>query len=912
MFKEWKAIFKKPLFIVVMVGISLIPALYNVIFLSSMWDPYGKVSDLPVAVVNKDKAASFNGKELTIGQNMVKSLKKNEALDYHFVSEKTAKAGLKAGDYYMVITLPSDLSQKAASILTSQPEQMTIDYQTSSGHSFIASKMSDSAMERLKSTVAKNITNTYTSSLFESMGTLKEGINQAAGGSTQIAEGATQLQAGSQTITTNLTTLANSSLTFQNGADKLTTGLTTYTDGVKTLSNGLGTLSTGLEQYTDGVSQLSLGLNQLIPGIKQYTGGVSQLNAGLTALDAAAGQYQAGLSQYTTGVGQLSTGLGTVSTGLNQYTTGVNNLSVGAAELNNQSQPLVDGANQLAAGLKKLSDTVNSNSLTEEDKVQLTSLSTSLSNLQSSLANLPDQVGGQSNIAAEIDNMITTAQNIVTSAQADQTTVLTNIQATSAYQKLSADEQAELTTAVNHSPSQVVSQAQAMISTLTSMKTSLATNTMTDLTGLKSLVGTANTDTAKLTAIINASSQIQTVLNTQLVPASSKLANGVTSYTAGVGQITGSANILASKNDQLNQGFGNLVTGAGALAANSASIAAATNQLTTGITTVTDGSATLAGKNDQLNAGIGKVAMGANTLVSKNDQLTSGTNQVAAGANKLDTNSAQLLSGSQQLSDGATKIADGSEKLADGSSTLTDGLGSLVTGAAQLGLGLSSAGDKLGTVTTKDSNADLLANPLTLKKTDKDNVGKNGVAMAPYMLSVALFVAALSTNMIFAKLPSGKTPSSRREWLRSRLEVNGVIAVIAGVLVYGAVHLIGLTANHEIKTLLLLVLTSVTFMALVTALTTWNNKVGAFFSLILLLLQLASSAGTYPLQLTEKIYQWINPILPMSYSVSGLRQTISMGGAISGQITFLTLALLVFVLAGYMAYNPQKALAENE
>ena len=51
MFKEWKAIFKKPTFIIVMIGISLIPALYNIIFLSSMWDPYGKLSELPVAIV---------------------------------------------------------------------------------------------------------------------------------------------------------------------------------------------------------------------------------------------------------------------------------------------------------------------------------------------------------------------------------------------------------------------------------------------------------------------------------------------------------------------------------------------------------------------------------------------------------------------------------------------------------------------------------------------------------------------------------------------------------------------------------------------------------------------------------------------------------------------------------------------
>ena len=52
---EWKAIFKNKFLIVILIALMLIPALYNVIFLSSMWDPYGKVSNLPVAIVNQDR-----------------------------------------------------------------------------------------------------------------------------------------------------------------------------------------------------------------------------------------------------------------------------------------------------------------------------------------------------------------------------------------------------------------------------------------------------------------------------------------------------------------------------------------------------------------------------------------------------------------------------------------------------------------------------------------------------------------------------------------------------------------------------------------------------------------------------------------------------------------------------------------
>ena len=220
--------------------------------------------------------------------------------------------------------------------------------------------------------------------------------------------------------------------------------------------------------------------------------------------------------------------------------------------------------------------------------------------------------------------------------------------------------------------------------------------------------------------------------------------------------------------------------------------------------------------------------------------------------------------------------------------------------------GLTDAKNQLSMVKTNNANAKALANPLTTKKLDKDHVGKNGIGMAPYMISVALFVAAISTNIIFNTLPSGKKPETRMEWLKARIQVNGVISLLAGLLVYGAVHMIGLTANHEWATLGIILLTSMCFMAVVTALVTWDTKLGAFTSLILLLLQLASSAGTYPLPLTDKIFQNINPWLPMSYSVSALRQTISITGQVGGQVAFMTVVLLLFVGLGFLVYNPNK------
>ena len=141
MLAELKALLKSPKLWITIIGVSLIPALYNLIFLSSMWNPYGNVKHLPVAVVNKDKSASFQNKTLNIGHDMVDNMSKNKNLDYHFVTENEAQKGIEDGDYYMVITFPENLSSNAASLLTNDPKKLEISYQTTAGHSFVSSKM---------------------------------------------------------------------------------------------------------------------------------------------------------------------------------------------------------------------------------------------------------------------------------------------------------------------------------------------------------------------------------------------------------------------------------------------------------------------------------------------------------------------------------------------------------------------------------------------------------------------------------------------------------------------------------------------------------------------------------------------------------------------------------------------------
>ena len=880
MFKEWKAIFKKPTFIIVMIGISLIPALYNIIFLSSMWDPYGQLSELPVAVVNNDKEATYNGNTMAIGKDMVSNLENNKSLDFHFVNEEEGKKGLENGDYYMVVTLPSDLSEKAASILTDHPEQMNIDYQTSSGHSFIASKMSDSAMTQLKQNVSASVTETYTKALFQKMGDLKSGLTKAADGSEQLANGAGQLAVGSQTLSSNLNTLANSSLTFSDGSEQFTRGLTTYVTGVKQLNSGLGTFNDGLQNYTSAVSQIDTGLNQLSSKTPELVAGVNQLNTGMKS--------------YAGGVSQLNSGLSQFSVGVNAYTSGVDKLSVGTKQLSSQSDTLRDGIAQLNKGIKEISTQLNTSSQQKED---ITQLASSLDELNKALQSVTvsDNTDLKNTISNDLTTITTLAQTIVTNSQIEQEKILTNLQATATYQSLTDTQKKELTEAVSNNSNSTIESAKAILTTAGDLKENLGSINQ-PISNLSTLQTKANQllpiASSSLTSMSSGFTQLQNAVDNQLVPGSQSIENGVNAYTKGLDTISLGVNQLSEKNTTLTTSLDQLVSGSTKLTENS-------SKLTTGLDT-------LAGKTPELVTGIEKLSSGSNQLNSKSPELIAGLDKIQLGSSQLTDKSSQLLSASSQLGNGAAKIADGAGKLAEGGATLTAGIGSLQVGTTDLGQGLRSASNQLKSASTESNNAEILSEPLSLSKKDNDQVPVNGIAMAPYMISVALFVAALSTNMIFAKLRSGRHPETRWAWFKSRFEINGVIAVLAAVLVFGGVHLIGLTANHEMRTLFLIIIASLTFMSMVTALTTWNSRLGAFFSLILLLLQLASSAGTYPLALTNDFFKAVNPWLPMSYSVSGLRQTISMTGNIHHQVIFLLVTLVLFIGLGMLAYQPKK------
>ncbi|MDG8753482.1 YhgE/Pip domain-containing protein [Streptococcus pneumoniae] len=284
---------KKTTFIIVMIGISLILALYNIIFLSSMWDPYGQLSDLPVAVVNNDKEASYNGNTMAIGKDMVSNLKENKTLDFHFVDEEEGKKGLEDGDYYMVVTLPSDLSKKTTTL------------------------------SNIQSTAA------YQSLTSEQQTGISDSVSQNSTDSIQSAQSIVALVQGLQGSLENLQNQSSNLSTLKNQANQvlpitstsligLSSGLTEIQGAVTSkLVPASQSIASGVNAYTTGVDKVSQGASQLSEKNATLTGSLDQLVSGSNTLTQKSSSLTAGVGQLVEKTPELVSGIEKLSTGSN-------------------------------------------------------------------------------------------------------------------------------------------------------------------------------------------------------------------------------------------------------------------------------------------------------------------------------------------------------------------------------------------------------------------------------------------------------------------------------------------------------------------------------------------------------------------------------------------------------------------
>lgn len=396
--------------------VCIVPLLYGVLYLWAFWDPYSKLDNMPVAVVNEDVDYVENGKTTNIGQELVDTLQQDKVLDWEFVSDEEAKEGLQSQKYFAEIKIPSDFSEKI-----SKPEKSTIIYTARESNSMIGAQLSSRVASEIASNLGRQLSQQYLDNIFFQTQESAESIQQASDGASQLSDGLSVISNGAEVLAKGSSDAYGGSDSLLNGMNKISLGSGDLNNGLEQTYAGSVSLDNGIAQSASGAQSLANGSAQLKTGVTQVNSGVNQLISnsstitsqlvlvqnylsdpstlitdstspfyGYTKLQAAnaiisgivtssqssetvkqLNDLKTGLSQVQSGADSVNSGVVSLSNALNNQiypgssalVTALNSLSVGSGSLDSAIKSATQGTGSLSSGLKEIasgSDLLNS------------------------------------------------------------------------------------------------------------------------------------------------------------------------------------------------------------------------------------------------------------------------------------------------------------------------------------------------------------------------------------------------------------------------------------------------------------------------------------------------------------------------------------------------------------------------
>ncbi|MGG5784660.1 YhgE/Pip domain-containing protein [Bacillus albus] len=875
--KEFTQIIKSKKILIPIIAVLFVPILYAGMFLWAFWDPYKQLDDLPVAVVNLDKGAVFDGKPIEVGKGLVDNLKDNTSFKWEFVSEKEAKKGMEGRKYYMLVRIPDDFSSNATTLLKDEPKPLNLEYIPNESLNFLSSQIGGTAIEKIKGEVSSTLTKTYAEKMFDSIQDVSKGLADGAEGASKLHDGSNELHDGSSKVTDGLHTLQGKSGEMKDGVGKLFDGSGKVTAGLNTLNGKTGEMQIGIGKLVDGSGKVTDGLHVLNSnvGIGKLVDGSGKVTDGLNTLNSKTGEMKKGISELHDGSEKVTNGLSILVSKTGELKTGTTELSNGMEKLAGGQSQLEKGSQEIQKGLQELNN-----------KVQ-------------------NSVAGLEEMQLKVPAILNTVNEKIDGAGANVNQLNEFTQSTAGDAKTAAQEVANLQKQIESLPKEYQEQLQPFIASAVKSTTTVqqkaagvagGTNKLNE--EVKQLKGEIGEKTSGMQSkmpnpedIGNLTSGIKKLANAQ---------NEFVSKFHGLGEGLGNAKVGADRlkngSGQLIDGVNQLFDGSGKVTEGLGTLSVGANQMAGGVNQLADGSSQVTGGLGQLSVGVTKLADGSSQVTGGLDTLSAGAGQMSGGITQLANGSGQVTTGLGTLSTGSTQLIDGVNKLTDGSGKVTDGLVKVNDGSGELAEKLGEGAEKTGEVKGTDKTYDMFASPVKVKTEKMAEVPNYGTGFTPYFLSLGLFVGALLLSIVYPLRDTVGVPKSGFSWFISKfgvlLSVGIIQAVVADmILLFG----LGVEVQSIPYFILFSIVTSLAFIALIQCLVTAFGDAGRFIAIITLIIQLTTSAGTFPLELIPKFLQPFNAWLPMTYSVSGLKAVVS-----SGDFNFMWQnigILMIFIVA---------------
>ncbi|MEI3232112.1 MAG: YhgE/Pip domain-containing protein [Gordonibacter pamelaeae] len=614
---------------------------------------------------------------------------------------------------------------------------------------------------------------------------------------------------------------------------------------------GARDLEGGLSAAQDGTRSIATNLGTLKNGAVELDAGLGTLAGGAVALDAGLGTLVGGTGALEAGAGSLASGASRVSDGASELRDeGGAPLAAGARELADETAGLPAQAARLDDGVQAVVGSVGELSAALGTDSEPQTLVGGSAALASGLEELADPQTGAPALAQgveELSGALGTLQDGASAASAALAGVDT-----------------EAVLASDMTPEQ---------------KEALITSLGTARAYLDGAEGRAG--------VVDGLAQAKGEVDGALLPGALKAADAASELSAGARTLHEG---LVRTRDELASQASDLQ----ALSAGAAALAQAAPSLVGGIDRLSAGAQDVSANLSVLAAGVADAASGAARLDAGAAEVASGARSAKDGAGELAQGAQSAQGGAGQLATGAGQLREGTDRLVTGLHEATEGEGEL---ASKLAAGAEEAADQTRNIPAK---AEAMSDPVELGNDYYTSVRNYGTGFAPYFMALGLWVGSLVSGFVFKPLNgrlllAGANPvtAAFANYLPMAAFALVQAALLMAVIQFGLQLQIGNVPAFWGMGFL----TALVFAALMQLLLAAFGFPGRFLAIILLMLQLTTSAGTFPIQTTPAFFQAVNPYLPMTYVVEALRQIMT--GLDYGVVGFDCLVLAGFGAAAF-------------
>lgn len=866
---DWKRIFSNPISAFLIIALMILPSLYAWFNIKALWDPYGNTSELPIAVYSADKGAEFQDKHIDIGDEVIDTLHKNKQLGWRFLdSKEDLVEGVKSGKYYAGIYLPADFSDDLISFTSGKIEKPTIEYYSNQKINAIAPKITDKGASSLQEEISQNFIETASSTLIKVFNEIGYDIDS------------------------NLVSINKVKSMILDTDDNLAT-IDGYTKEIVTLHDKFPEIKEKIakaEEFTDYIPQVDamgeklIGLNDKLPALKKEASIILTLQEKIPEIQNAGKQLKMIDDDFDDIASTMTDGIDTAKQGL-QVIEQVQAALPQIEQLGDQAASFAtatkDGAQQFKDALPSISSSAQ---VTIESAKQVASTTAKWSEELNKFINEEQLEKDRESIIKTIDGL---QQNI----QQQQSML-----------------DALITFLGNIEGSVENAQIQGVIGQLTDAKERL-TNVSQLLDGAKKAVQEGNVAGLKeyLANITKAANGIESLLKGIDVPSITATINDI--LTKLIKTITTAEDVL-KKAQEID--FDSLLSSTKSVVSNAVTILEKYQKELPAIKQeLHDANTMLNGHMDEIVNAINKGAdLYNNELPVVEEKLGLAVNFLQ---NDWPTIKSEISSTMEMVDEKLPEV----EKALDAAVDLINNDWPSIKAGIHKAADAIRAGENevdLGEVIKllkldATDEADFFKQPVELKSNEIYPIANNGSASTPFYTALCLWVGALLLSSVatteYHLEKKDKKRFTQRETFVARMLTFLTMAVAQSLIVtLGNMFLLGVDVHNPVYSVFFALLVGLAFMMIVYVLAGLFGNLGKGIAIIILVLSISGGGGNYPIQVSGKFFQFINPLLPFTHAVNLLRE--SAGGIYwpnaVPQLVILTILFLVFGIIGTYAY----------